>query len=102
MASSDRQLRPAIPNSKFFDDDVMTIDRYWWGWAGLFDTYCYKSRLARINPPLRDIRIGLNLELLSCDKIRSDRLERGDVWLMSAIEYFSYNIFHWNGISSNR
>ncbi len=56
---------PAIPNSKSFDDDPTIIDPFWWGWAGLFDTYWYQSRLASINPPLRHIRISLNLELLA-------------------------------------
>jgi hypothetical protein len=28
----------AIPNSKYFTDSSPTIDRFWWSWAGLFDT----------------------------------------------------------------
>jgi hypothetical protein len=43
---------PAIPNSKYFTDSPPTIDRFWWGWAGLFDTCWYKSKLSSINLPL--------------------------------------------------
>jgi hypothetical protein len=55
---------PAIPNSKYFTDSPPIIARFWWGWAGLFDTYWYKSRLTSINLPLRGVRTSLNLELL--------------------------------------
>jgi NAD(P)H-quinone oxidoreductase subunit 4 len=45
----------AIPNSEYFTDYSPTINRFWWGWAGLFDTYWCRSRLTSINLPLRDV-----------------------------------------------
>jgi hypothetical protein len=45
----------AIPNSKYFTDSLPTINRFWWGWVGLFDTYLCKSILTGINLPLRDV-----------------------------------------------
>jgi hypothetical protein len=45
----------AIPNSKYFTDSSPTINRFWWGWVGLFDTYWCKSILTGINLPLRDV-----------------------------------------------
>ncbi len=46
-----------VSRFKFFDNYPTIIDYFWWGWAGLYDIYCCKTKLASINPPLQ--RVGL-------------------------------------------